>query len=120
MLKGKALQVYDEMSVKDLEDYEEFKTDNLRAYELQPKLYRLQFRGGKKRPGDSYLDCAHFLEEVFEKWLASEHVTSFRKLKKLMLMDQFVNLAEKVLIPLFREKKKKKIQKPEGGSYVGR
>ncbi len=32
MLKGKALEVYDRMSVEDLEDYEEFKTDMLRAY----------------------------------------------------------------------------------------
>ncbi len=53
MLKGKALEVYDRMSVEDLEDYEEFKVDILRAYELQPEAYRLQFRGGKKRPNDS-------------------------------------------------------------------
>ncbi len=34
MLKGKELEVYDRMSVEDLEDYEEFKVNILRAYEL--------------------------------------------------------------------------------------
>ena len=41
MLKGKALDVYDRMFVSDLEDYEEFKADILRAYELRPEAYRL-------------------------------------------------------------------------------
>ena len=36
-LKGKALEAYDKMSVDDLEDYEESKTDILRAYELRPE-----------------------------------------------------------------------------------
>ncbi len=36
MLKGRALEVFDRMSVEDLEDYEEFKDGILRAYELQP------------------------------------------------------------------------------------
>ncbi|XP_045114813.1 protein FAM200A-like [Portunus trituberculatus] len=41
MLKGKALEVYDRMSVEDLNEYEEFKADILRAYELRPEAYRL-------------------------------------------------------------------------------
>ncbi len=72
MLKGKALEIYDWKSVEDLEDYEEFKADILRTYELRPEAYVLQFRGGKKRPSDSYLECALYLEETFEKWIASE------------------------------------------------
>ncbi len=71
MLKGKALEVYDRISVEDLEDYEEFKADILIAYDLLPEAYRLQFRGGK-RPSDSYLKCARYLEETFEKWIISE------------------------------------------------
>ncbi len=77
MLKGKALEVYNRMSVEDLEDYEEFKVDILRAYETRPEAYKLQFRGGKKRPSDSYLECARYLEETFEKWIASEQAISY-------------------------------------------
>ncbi|MPC87709.1 hypothetical protein E2C01_082581 [Portunus trituberculatus] len=43
------------MSADDLDDYGEFKADILRAYELQPEAYRLQFRGKRKRASDSYL-----------------------------------------------------------------
>ena len=110
MLKGKALDVYDRMSVDDLEDYEDFKADILRAYELRPEAYRLQFRNSKKRPGDSYLECARYVEESFEKWLASERTTSYRELKELMIMEQFVNVAERELVPLLREKRFKSLK----------
>ncbi len=41
MLKGKVLEVYNRMSVDDLKDYDEFKADILRPYELQLEAYRL-------------------------------------------------------------------------------
>ena len=70
-LKGKVLEVYDNMSVADLNVYEDFKADILRAYELRPETYCLKFRDGKKRPGDSYLECARHLEQAFKRWTAS-------------------------------------------------
>ena len=42
-LKGRALEAYDNMSVEDLESYEDFKAYILRAYELRPKANRLKF-----------------------------------------------------------------------------
>ena len=71
-LKGRALKAYDNISAEDLESYEDFKADNLRSYELRPEAYRLRFRGGKKRPGDSYLACARHLEQAFKRWIMSE------------------------------------------------
>ena len=109
-LKGKALDVYDRLSVRDLGDYEEFKNHILRAYELRPEAYRLQFRGSKKRAGDSYLECARHLEEVFEKWVRSEQVTTYDELKELVVMEQFINVADKDLVPLLREKRFKTIK----------
>ncbi len=44
MLMGKTLKVYDRMLVHDLHDYEECNVDILRAYELRPEAYRLQFQ----------------------------------------------------------------------------
>lgn len=73
-LGGKALEAYDTMSVQDMEDFEEFKADNLRTYKLRPKIYRLQFRNGRKGVGDSYIDCARYVEQVFKRWIASEQV----------------------------------------------
>ena len=49
VLKGKAFEAYDRMSVEDLEDYEEFKSIILRVYELRSEAYRLQFRGARKK-----------------------------------------------------------------------
>ena len=110
MLKGKALEVYDRMSVEDLNEYEEFKADILRAYELRPEAYRLQFRNGRKRAGDSYLECARYLEESFEKWVASEQAITYHELKELVVMEQFINVTEKELVPLLREKRFKSLK----------
>ena len=104
-LKGKALEVYDKMSADDLDDYNEFKADILRAYELRPEAYRLQFRGKRKRASDSYLECARSLEQVFERWIASEGVDSLEALKELLVMEQFIDIADKELVPLLREKR---------------
>ena len=62
VLKGKALEAYDRMTVADLEDYDEFKCTILKAYELRPEAYRLMFRNARKRPADSYVICARYLE----------------------------------------------------------
>ncbi len=40
-VKGKALEVYDMMSIDDLEDCEEFKADILISYKLWLETYRL-------------------------------------------------------------------------------
>ena len=81
VLKGRVLEAYDWMSVDDLEDYEEFKSSILRVYELRPEAHRLQFRGARKRPTNTYGDCARYMEETLEKWLLSEDVDSFKSLR---------------------------------------
>ncbi len=83
------MEVYDRMSAEDMEDCEEFKADTQRAYELWPEAYMLQVHGGKKRK-----ECARYFEETFEKWIASEQATSFRKLKELIVLEQSVNVEE--------------------------
>lgn len=71
-LKGMALETYDKISVRDMDDNEELKANILRVYELLPAVYRLQIRGGKRRSGDSYLESARYLEQCFERCIASE------------------------------------------------
>ncbi len=75
MLKGKVIETYDGMPVEDEEDYKEFKDDILRVYKLWPEVYKLQFCGGKKRPCDSYHECAQYFE-MFKKWIAIEQTSS--------------------------------------------
>ena len=96
-LNGRALETYDNMSAEDLENYEDFKADILRAYKLRPEAYRLRFRGGK-RSGDSYLECARHLEQAFKRWIMSEGVDTLRDLEELMVMEQFINAADKELV----------------------
>ena len=104
-LKGKALEVYDRMSVEDLASYEEFKADILRAYELRPEAYRLQFRESRKKQGDSYLECARYMEETFDKWMASERADTYQRVRELLVLEQFVNGAERDIATRLKEKR---------------
>ena len=93
------------MSAEDLEDYEEFKSTILRVYELRLEVYRLHLRGARKKPTDTYGDCARYLEETLEKWLLSEDVDPFISLKKLILIEHFTNLADKEIRTKIKEKR---------------
>ena len=110
VLKGKALKAYDKMGIEDLEDYEEFKDQILKAYELRPEAYRLQFRGARKRPHDSYVNFARYLEETFRKWVRSECVTTKSDLEELVLMEHFTNSAEREISAKIREKRFKSLK----------
>ena len=96
------MEAYDNMLIEDLDVYEDFKADILMVYELRAEAYRLKFRGGKKRPGDSCLECARYLEQAFKRWTTSED---------LMVMEQLINVADKELVPLLREKQFKTLKK---------
>ncbi len=83
MLKGKAIEVYDRMSVEDLEDYEEFKADILRVYELRSEACRLQFRRHKKSLVTRILIVlATSKGHLKDGWLAS---VTFHESKELMV-----------------------------------
>ena len=110
VLKGKALEAYDRMSVEELQDYDTFKTDILKAYELRPEAYRLQFRGSRKRPGDTYVAYARHLEQSLAKWIRSECVVTKGDLEELIIMEHFTNMAEKDIGMKIREKRFKTVK----------
>ena len=110
VLKGKALEAYDKMSVTDLDDYEEFKTAILKAYELRPEAYRAMFRGARKRPADTYVNYARYLEETLEKWLLSEETATYQDLKEQILMEHFTNTADREIAAKIREKRFKTVK----------
>ncbi|KAK3886444.1 hypothetical protein Pcinc_009395 [Petrolisthes cinctipes] len=102
VLKGKALEAYDRLSVEEARDYETIKSHVLRAYELRPEAYRRAFRGARKRPGDTYTSLARYLTDSLEKWLRSEQVD---RLKEVVLMEQFIESADKYMNVWLREKR---------------
>ncbi len=67
------------MSVEDLKKYEELKADILRAYELGPEAYNLE---RQKKSSDSHIDCARYLQEIFERWVANERLVGLSWVKR--------------------------------------
>lgn len=105
VIKGKALEAYDRLSVEAAMDYESIKSHVLRAYELRPEAYRRTFRLVRKRPGDTYTSLARYLTDSLEKWLRSEQVTTMDRLKEVVLMEQFIDSADKEVSVWLREKR---------------
>ena len=58
----------------------------------------------------TYLECAHYLEETFEKLVVGEQANSYHKLKELIVIEQFIDVAEKELVPLLREERFKSLK----------
>lgn len=48
--------------------------------------------------------CDHFLEQPFERLIANEQVESLEDLEEMMVMEQFINFADKELVSLLKEK----------------
>lgn len=92
------------MSVKNVNNYEDFKASILKVYELRQKAYRLLVKDARKSPTHTCLDSARYSKETFEKWLLSKDVNSFKGLKEVMLIDHFTNLSGKELSIKSREK----------------
>lgn len=104
-LKGKAVEAYAKISSRDMEDCEEFKAGILLPYEFRPEAYRLQFLGERKQASEYYKDFAHYLEQAFKRWIASEQEVSSSDLEELMVMEQLINAGDKELVSLLRKKR---------------
>ena len=109
VLKGKALEAYDAMTIEELEDYDYVKERILKAYELRPEAYRLLFRGAKKRPNETHVEYARYLRDTFSKWLSSEKVETLEDMRQLMLLEHFINNTERDLGIKLREKRLKTV-----------
>lgn len=58
VLQGKELEIFDSLTVDDLNACEYFKSAVLKAYELRSEAYRLSFRNVRKRAKDTYVEYA--------------------------------------------------------------
>ena len=89
VLKGKAAQVYSNLSLEDSKNYDLVKQTVLTTYELTVEGYRQGFRNMTKQPEHTFVEFAAHKQRAFDKWLNATKVNDFEKLKNLMLMEEF-------------------------------
>lgn len=56
---------------------------------MVPESYRQNFRQLQKADKQSYMELASDKEKLFERWLQSNKVTTFKQLKEFMLVEEF-------------------------------
>ena len=96
VLIGKAQEVYAALSLDQSADYEIVKDRILQAYELVPEAYRQKFRYSQRQHGQTHVELAREKENTFDRWLMAKKVDdNFRKLKQLMLLEEFKRCVSK-------------------------
>ncbi|XP_068204868.1 uncharacterized protein [Palaemon carinicauda] len=86
--KGKAASICAQMITE--RNYEILKKAVLDAYSITPEGYRQNFRNSNKGIGQTFLEFFTLKVKLFEKWIDKENVTSFEKLKELIVLEEFL------------------------------
>ena len=90
VVKGKAREIYTQLSLEQSSDYDKVKELILKAYELVPEAYRQKFRDCRKKPNQTHVEFARTKEQLFDRWCSSKKVGSdHEKLRQLILVEEF-------------------------------
>ena len=91
-LSGKALNVLNELSLDDCQDYDKLKSSILTAYAVVPEVHRKTFRALTKAAGETYSEFAFKVTTQFRKWTESEQAYSdVVALRELIQLEKFVS-----------------------------
>ena len=90
VLTGKAREIYTELSVEAIADYDHVKRLILKGYELVPEAYRQKFRNWEKHKNQTYVEFARTKEQLFDCWCNSKNVEkNYDNLRQLILLEEF-------------------------------
>ena len=89
-LKGKGRSAFLSLSLTDSKTYDLVKETVLKAYELTSEFYLNKFRMYKKLENESYVEYAHIVTKLHEKWYTASNVDSLEEYKELIILEQFL------------------------------
>ena len=89
LLKGRALEVYDRLSVADAIDYEKLK-DALLNFDLTERGFRKKFRNDRHERSETFIQFGSILRSYFDKWINMAKIeNTFEAICDFMARDQF-------------------------------
>ena len=89
-LKGKGRTAYLALTAQECKDYELVKSSVLKAYELTAEYYRVKFRRFKKLDNHSYVEYAHNVTKLHDKWYTAANISDLSEYKELIVLEQFL------------------------------
>ena len=89
VLKGKAQEIYTQLSLEQASNYDTVKEVIMKGYELVPEAYRQKFRNCEKQSNQTFVEFARTKEQLFDRWCDSEKMKKeHKKLRELFLVEE--------------------------------
>ena len=98
LLKGRALEVYDRLSVADANDYEKLKDALLKNFDMTERGFRKKFRNDRPERSETFIQFGSRLRNYLDKWINMAKIeNTFEAICDFMARDQFLESCSREL-----------------------
>ena len=98
MLKGRALEVYDRLSVADANDYEKLKDALLKNFDMTERGFRKKFRNDRPERSETFIQFGSRLRSYLNKRINMAKIeNTFEAICDFMARDQFLESCSREL-----------------------
>ena len=98
LLKGRALEVYDRLSVADANDYEKLKDALLKNFDMTERGFRKTFRNDRPERSETFIQFGSRLRSYLDKWINMAKIeNTFEAICDFMACDQFLESCSREL-----------------------
>ena len=98
LLKGRALEVYDRLSVADANDYEKLKDALLKNFDMTERGFRKKFRNDRPERSETFIQFGSRLRSYLGKWINVAKIeNTFEAICDFMARDQFLESCSREL-----------------------
>jgi len=111
LLKGKALDVYSRLPVKDAQDYDVLKDALLKRFNLTEEGFKQKFRSVRPESGEAPTQFIARLENYLMRWIDLANIDKeFDGLLSLTVKEQYLESCSVQLAIFLRKKKSKRFE----------
>ena len=98
LLKGRALEVYDRLSVADANDYGKLKDALLKNFDMTERGFRKKFRNDRPERSETFIQFGSRLCSYLDKWINMAKIeNTFEAICDFMARDQFLESCSREL-----------------------
>ena len=98
LLKGRALEVYDRLSVADANDFEKLKDAFLKIFDMTERGFRKKFRNDRPERSETLIQFGSRLRSYLDKWINMAKIeNTFEAICDFMARDQFLESCSREL-----------------------
>ena len=91
LLKGRALEVYDRLSVADANDYEKLKDALLKNFDMTERGFRKTFRNDRPERSETFIQFGSRLRSYLDRWINMAKIeNTFEAICDFMARDLFL------------------------------